>query len=105
MPIPRNWAEELDSEGKPTGKLIPKVKLQDKDKDGKPVTLELLVPEAIKRMKEMEQYFNLFKGEGTGGIGGMNRGSGKGQPDFVKLAKENPAEYRRLRREGKINFK
>jgi len=95
--------EELDKEGKPTGHMIPVVKLNDTDKDGKPVTLELSPSEAIKRMKEMDDYLNLFKGEGTGGIGGMNRGGSTKQMDLKKLAKD-PAAYRAARKEGKVTF-
>lgn len=92
--------EALDEEGKPTGDLIPKVTFSDEDKDGKPVTLEITVPEAVKKMKDIEKYFNLFKGEGTGGIGGTNRGGGK-VADIKSLAKD-PAKYREARKAGKI---
>jgi hypothetical protein len=96
-------AEELDGEGKPTGKLVPIVELHDKDKDGKPVTLKLSPKDAVKRMKEMDEYLNLFKGEGTGGLGGMNRGGSAKQTDLKNLAKD-PAAYRKARKEGKVNF-
>jgi len=95
--------EELDGEGKPTGKMSPVVKLEDKDKDGKPVTLELAPKEAVKRMKEMDEYLNLFKGEGTGGLGGMNRGGNNLQSDLKTLATD-PAKYRAARKAGKVNF-
>jgi len=94
--------EELDGEGKPTGKFSPKVKFMDTDKDGKEVTLDLTIPESIKRMKEMERHFNLFKGEGSGGIGSYSKGSGK-QMDITELAK-NPEAYRKARKEGKLTF-
>jgi len=93
--------EDLDADGKPTGDFIPKVTFKDEDKDGKPVTLELTVPEAVKRMKDMEKFFNLFKGEGTGGIGSQNRGGGGKTPDLKSLAKD-PAKYREARKAGKI---
>jgi len=96
-------AEELDAEGKPTGHLVPIVELKDKDKDGKPVTLKLSPKDAVKRMKEMDEYLNLFKGEGTGGLGGMNRGGSAKQTDLKNLAKD-PAAYRKARKEGKVNF-
>jgi len=96
-------SEELDSEGKPTGNLVPIVTLKDKDKDGKPVTLKLSPKDAVKRMKEMDEYLNLFKGEGTGGLGGMNRGGSAKQTDLKNLAKD-PAAYRKARKEGKVNF-
>ena len=65
--------EELDAEtGQPTGKLIPKVKFVGKDKDGKPVQLDLSATEAIKQMKEMQEYGNLFRSGANGGLGGNN---------------------------------
>ena len=92
--------EALDSDGKPTGDLVPKVTISDKDKEGKPVTLELSPSEAVKRMQDMPDYLNLFKGSGTGGVHGMTRPSGK-QLDLKEAAKD-PVAYRKLRAEGKI---
>jgi len=93
--------EALDAEGKPNGELIAKVEFSDVDKDQKPVTLDLTVAEAVKRMSEMDEYANLFKTDGTGGIGGTNRSSGK-PLDAKKIAATDPALYRKLRAEGKI---
>ncbi len=93
-------AEELDAEGKPTGSLVPKVSFADTDKDGKPVTLELSPQDAVKRMTEKDQYLNLFKGDGTGGIGGTTRPGGK-PADISELAKD-PAKYREARKAGKV---
>jgi len=93
--------EALDAEGKPTGDLIAKVEFSDVDKDGKSVTLDLTVAEAVKRMSEMDEYSNLFKAEGTGGVGGSNNARG-GKPLDVKKIASDPALYRKLRAEGKI---
>lgn len=90
----------LDENGKPTGNLIPKVKFADKDKDGKPVTLELEVDQAVKRMTELEEFANLFKDSSSGGVGGRN--VPKGQPLDIK--KMSPEQYRKARAEGKIAF-
>ena len=92
--------EALDSEGKPSGELIPKVKFTDADKDGKPVTLDLTVGEAVKRMTEIGRYFNLFKGKGTGGAGATNT-AGAGGVDIERL-KKDPVAYRKARAEGKL---
>lgn len=94
--------EALDAEGKPTGELIPKVKFSDTDKDGKPVTLDLTIPEAVKRMREIEKYLNLFKGEGVGGIGSLSRPGGK-DADLKTLAKD-PKAYREARKKGELTF-
>ena len=95
-----NLAEILDDEGKPTGELEPKVRFVDKDKEGKKITLSLTVPEAVKKMTEQDQHLNLFKGKGTGGLGGANRGGDSKPQDLAALAKNNPAEYRKRRQEG-----
>ncbi len=94
-------AEELDTDGKPTGNFVPEVSFADKDKDGKPVTLKLSPADAVKRMSEMDQYLNLFKGDGTGGLGGTTRPGGK-TPDIAELAKD-PEKYRKARADGKID--
>lgn len=61
------------------GKFIPKAKIQGKDKDDKPVTLDLPIAEAIKQMKDMSEHGNLFKSGSTGGTGSSSLGPGKGE--------------------------
>lgn len=66
----------LDEQGKPTGEFITKVSFEDVDKDQKPVTLEMTVPETVKRMKELPNRFgNLFKSGVVPGAGGSNNGA------------------------------
>lgn len=91
--------EEVLVDGEPNGQVTPIVNFNDIDKDDKPVVMKYSILEAVKRMKELPKYQNLFEDNLKGGLGG--RGNvGKGTPiDVVKLAKENPAEYRRLRKE------
>ena len=77
--------EVTDESGSGTGQFVETVKFRDIDKEGKPVTLDLPVPEAIKRMKDMDRYANLFKSGATGGVGGKRetpsqRGGDKGPP-------------------------
>lgn len=93
-------AEELDTEGNPTGKLVPKVTFHDKNKEGKPVVLELSPDEAIKRMREIPEFLNLFKVEGTGGAGLRSQPSGK-KIDIRELAKD-PVAYRKAKADGLI---
>lgn len=78
-----------------------RMNLMDTDKDNKPIELDLTVDEAIKRMTELPQYGNLFEGGKNSGMGGNNQ-SGKtaGKIDLVKLAREDPAAYRELRRKN-----
>jgi len=94
--------EVLDDEGQPTGQLSPKVKYQAKDKEGKPVTLDLSPEDAVKRMKDEDEYLNLFRGEGSGGAGLRSQPGGK-KPDLKNLAAD-PVAYRKARKAGEINF-
>jgi hypothetical protein len=92
--------EELGEDGKPTGKYAAKVTFKDKDKNGKPITLELFPSEAIKRMSEMEEHFNLFASDGNSGFGKFRVNKGK-ELNLRDLAKD-PAAYRKARKEGII---
>jgi len=93
-------AEKIDEDGKPNGIFEAKVSFKDTDKDGKPIILDLTVPEAVKRMTELEAYDNLFISGKSGGLGGSgNKNSKKGDIDIAKIAKTNPALYRKLRKE------
>jgi len=96
--------EELDESGEPTGRLIPVVKFQDKGKDGKNVELDIPVHEAVKRMKEMDKYFNLFNVKGSGGMGTTNRPSGVKQTSADELARKDPQAYILARKEGKLKL-
>ena len=98
-------SEDLDKDGKPSGRLVPKVDFVDQDKDGNPLTLELAVDEAVKKMAELDKYSNLFKDTGSGGLGRQNRGgAGTKNIDIVELARTNPAKYREMRKNGKLQF-
>jgi chromosome segregation ATPase len=94
--------EELDDEGKPTGNFVPRVSFVDKDKKGKPITLELSPDEAVKRMSEMEEHFNLFMAEGNSGFGRTRGPRGK-ETSLRDLAKD-PEAYRQARKSGQIKF-
>ncbi len=93
-------AEKLDEQGKPTGSFEPRVDFQDMDKDEKPIMLDLSINDAVKRMTELPQYGNLFQGNKTSGIGGSGGTNSKsGTLDIAKIAREDPARYRKLRKE------
>lgn len=94
--------EVLDSQGKPTGQLEPRVRFTDVDKDGESVVLELSPKEAVKRMREIPDYLNLFKGEGTGGAGLRSQPGGR-KPAVRELAKD-AAAYREARKRGEVRF-
>ncbi len=94
--------EELDEQNKPNGRFVVKVKITEKDKEGKEITLDLPVTEAVKKLSDKEDFANLFKGKGVGGLGGQNR-AGK-ELDLEHIAKTDPALYRKLRSEGKLKL-
>lgn len=89
--------EDVDEEGKPQGSFTPKVKFKSSDKEGKTITLDLTVPEAIKHMKDTpEKWGNLFKSGVSGGIGATTKPGGKrGLPDF-----KDPVAYREWRKKN-----
>jgi hypothetical protein len=68
-------------DGRSTGRFIPQIKFEGRDKDGKSVLLDLPVKDAVKQMKEeVDTYGNLFLSDATGGVGqtttpGGNRGN------------------------------
>ena len=93
---------KLNEDGQPTAILEPKVRYNTTDKDGKPVTLDLSPEEAVKRMKDEDEYLNLFRGEGASGAGLRSKPGGK-KANVTEIAKD-PAAYRAGRKDGSINF-
>lgn len=102
--IVRPWIEfeEIRTEdGELTGKVHAVVNFPDVDKEKKPITMKYTVDEAVTRMTEIEEHHNLFSDKQKPGLGGGKNATGSGKKiDASKLAKENPAEYRRLRKES-----
>lgn len=94
--------EETDENGKPTGKLVPKVRYRDVDADGKPLDVDLDPSLAIKRMSESEKHYNLFKNKSAGGLGLHTNNDGKKQ-DIAQMATD-PKAYREARAKGQTPF-
>ncbi len=88
-------ADVTDAEGKVTDDFTPKVKFNDVDEQQKPIILDLSVPEAIKRMKEIAKYGHLFKSTAKGGLGGNTDTSVSGKVDTSKLSYEQYQAYRK----------
>lgn len=89
--------EDVDSDGNALGTFTPRVKFSDVDKDGKPIILDLSVPEAVKRMKDTpEKYGNLFKANIASGIGG-SQSVGTTRPLDVNRIK-TPEQYLLVRK-------
>jgi len=95
--------EGTDEDGKPNGEYTVMVKFQDVDDKGKKVTLDLSVRDAVKRMREIEEHQNLFKGDGSGGLGSRNRGTGSSKDQtLADAAKQGPEAYREARKKQGI---
>ena len=91
--------EELDEEGKPTGELVPRVRMQTV-KDGKPVTLDMTVTEAVKLMSEQEEHAPLFNSGAAGGLGSRPnnpRGGGRNSDE----PPTDPGEYQEWRKKNR----
>ncbi len=96
--------EVLKEDGSKTGTYKPTVSFEVTDDAGETKTLNLSVNEAVKKMREIEKYQNLFKIEGSGGTGQYNQSgnrTGTGNIDVAKLAKD-PVAYRKAREDGKV---
>lgn len=91
--------EVMDDDGNPTGAFTTKVKITTIGKEGKPVTLDVSVEEAVKNMRETPDRFgNLFKDLSNGGTGGTGGNGPKGQMDVAKMT---PEQYRTHREQIK----
>jgi hypothetical protein len=91
--------QKFDENGQLIDDFDIRMNFPDTNKDGKPIELDLTIDEAVKRMTELPQYGNLFEGGKAGGVGGNNmHGKSAGKIDVARLARENPAKYRELRK-------
>jgi hypothetical protein len=86
--------QETDENGAVKNVFTPRVKIQDTDKQGKDVTLDLTISEAVKRMKDQPGNFNLFKATVNGGLG-LNSGTGRSDSDTPPI--HDTAAYRKWR--------
>ena len=65
---------ELNESGEETGRLIPKVNYESKDKDGKTVFLKLTPQEAVNQMyDDVDQFGHLFAPTSAAGLGRTNQ--------------------------------
>lgn len=97
--------ESLDEHGQPTGVLGPKVTFTDRNEKGEAVTLQLSPKDAVKRMSEMEDFMNLFISDSKGGAGShTQKPTGNGSIDVAKLIRDDPEQYKKLRKEGKLGL-
>lgn len=98
-PITR-LVEEVDSQGKPTGNFVPKVKWETV-KDGQNISLEVVPSEALKLMKDKpEQYGNLFKSSANGGLGSNN--NSQGGSNNTRMPPKDTDAYLKWRKEHNL---
>lgn len=93
--------ENQGDDSKPNGTYTAKVRFDTVDKAGKPVTLDLTVPETVKAMKELpDEYGYLFEAHTQGGLGGGTNNQGNQRkpkiadlstPDYMERRKKDPA--------------
>lgn len=94
--------DEMGKDGEPTGKLIPKVYLPDVDDKGTPFKHDLTVEQAVKHLKERDEYKNLFRDTSVGGLGNQNVNRSGKRKTAAEYAKEGPEAYRKAKAEGLI---
>lgn len=101
---PRTKLEpEIGEDKKPTGQFIPMTTIHVPDDKGKIIPMQLSIADAVKKMKELPDRFgNFFQVEGSGGLGGNNRGGGggkgktdKGAPIDPKFSREEYMAWRK----------
>lgn len=85
--------EVKDEEGNVKG-FTPTVTMKSKDKEGKPIELELTVDKAVAQMKEDQNFFNLFKGKSLDGLGSGNGGGGGGSVNPAEMTMEQYKAHR-----------
>ena len=94
--------DEVDAQGKPTGKFTAMVDFQDIDeKTGEPIRTLRTPQDAVKRMKELKQlYGNLFKSNVVSGVGAGSADSVPNRNQQVDISNLTPEQYRKIRKEN-----
>jgi hypothetical protein len=96
--------DELDNEGKPTGKKVTRVKVKKPGENGTVQIMEMTPAEAVKHMTEIpDSYGNLFNSGANGGLGGNNfsrQSGGDGKAAIPKGTKEYMAKRAELKKQG-----
>lgn len=102
-----SW-KDIENESGDGTRHEPRVSFADTDKEGKPVTLELTIEQAMARMRELpNRYGNLFDaGNYKAGEGGSpsNSRAADGQQLTPEVLKDNPKLLRKLMKENPKQF-
>lgn len=98
---PKTKLIEETVDGKSTGRLLPVISFEGRDKDGKTVKMELSPADTVKEMKKMtDKYGNLFKSGLNSGIGGKNDGGTGGELTEESVSQMSHEDY--LKHRAKI---
>ncbi len=94
-----------DDEGNETGEFNSTIPdFRDTDKDGKELKVKMTIIEAIDRMREMEEYANLFANEKVGGLGIFGNKNKSKKTTDEQIEKMSGDEYIEARKEGKVKL-
>lgn len=89
--------EELDSEGNPTGQLVPRVEWTSIDEEGKKHVSQITPEEAVKKMKEnVVEFGGLFKANVAAGIGSGTAPGQVSSAGNINHSKISDADYMKL---------
>lgn len=92
--------QEMDEQGQPTERYIPRVHIQEADNEGKLTTYDLSVKEVLQKMKgSPDRFGNLFKSTLAGGLGQNGSSNGTGRGKKQDPAKMTPEEWAKKRKE------
>lgn len=94
--------EEMTEDGRPTGRLVTYVTLDDIDeKTGEPIQTLRTPADAVNRMKELPKlYGNQFRSNVVSGVGAGAADAGPGAAGKIDPTKLTPEQYRKLRLEN-----
>lgn len=93
---------EKTEEGRTTGAFETRVTFEGRDKDGKPMQMDLSVSEAVAEMEKMSEYGNLFE---SGLKGGLGKNNAPGKNVSLVEALSSQEAYRKQRDEIKKRVK
>lgn len=87
---------EVTEDGQPTGRFETRVSFMGRDKDGKPMKMDLPAVEALSEMEKLPDYANLFD---SGLKGGLGKDNASGQTVPLDTALDDQAAFRKQRAE------
>lgn len=90
--------EGRDDKNQPNGVFELSTEFEDVSTEGSSYVAKMTPDKAVKRMKELPQYANLFKSNVVSGVGGTSTAGGSAGDKKVDLRNLTPEQYRELRK-------